>query len=194
MIERSIKRQSLRALMVDDELVSPTAEGRAVRSLVHELKERSVDVVEATSAEDGLSVIVSDSAIHAILVDWTLGDDKSHKHAIELIKFVRSRNDKIPVFLMSERSEASSIPVSVMEMANALGTAGERDNGLTCEHVVQQLHGVTGTLWPWDDRHIGKGEITRQVRQCVRCDPDDRTRDSELLSQLFVFRFVNRGD
>ncbi|MGH9695549.1 MAG: Orn/Lys/Arg decarboxylase N-terminal domain-containing protein, partial [Bryobacteraceae bacterium] len=118
MIERSIKRQSLRALIVDNELASPTAEGRAVRSLVHELNERSVDVVEATSAEDGLSVIVSDSAIHVILVDWTLGDDKNHTRAIELIKFVRSRNDKIPIFLMSERSEASSIPVSVMEMTN----------------------------------------------------------------------------
>jgi arginine decarboxylase len=63
-------------------------------------------------------VIVSDSAIHAVLVDWTLGNDKNHTRAIELLKFVRSRNDKIPVFLMSERSEASSIPISVMEMAN----------------------------------------------------------------------------
>jgi arginine decarboxylase len=118
MIERSIKRQSLRALIVDDELASPTAEGRAVRALVQELKNRAVEVVEATSAEDGLSVIVSDSAIHAILVDWTLGQDKDHAHALKLFKFVRARNDKIPIFLMSERSEASSIPVSVMEMAN----------------------------------------------------------------------------
>ena len=118
MIERSIKRQSLRALIVDDELLSPTAEGRAVRALVQELKNRAVEVVEATSAEDGLSVIMSDSAIHAILVDWTLGQDKDHTHALNLFKFVRSRNDKIPIFLMSERSEASSIPVSVMEMAN----------------------------------------------------------------------------
>ena len=29
MIERSIKRLSMRALVVDDELTSPTAEGRA---------------------------------------------------------------------------------------------------------------------------------------------------------------------
>lgn len=118
MIERSIKRQSFRALMVDDELTSSTAEGRAARSLVRELKERSVEVVEAISAEDGLSVITSDSAIHAILLDWTLGEDKNHARAIEFLKFVRSRNEKIPVFLMSERSEASSIPISVMEMAN----------------------------------------------------------------------------
>ena len=118
MIERSIKRQSFRALMVDDELRNPTAEGRAVRNLVQELKDRSVEVVEATSAEDGLSVIVSDSAIHAILVDWTLGQDKKHTRALNLLKTVRARNEKIPIFLMSERSEASSIPVSVMEMTN----------------------------------------------------------------------------
>jgi hypothetical protein len=104
--------------MVYYELVIPTSEGRAVRALVQELKDRAVEVVEATSAEDGLSVIVSDSAIHTILVDWTLGEDKHHTRALNLIKFVRARNGKIPIFLMSERSEAASIPVSVMEMSN----------------------------------------------------------------------------
>ena len=73
MIQRSIKRISLRALIVDDELTSPTAEGRAVRALAEELQARGMEVVEAASAEDGMSVIVSDSALHAILMDWTLG-------------------------------------------------------------------------------------------------------------------------
>ena len=70
------------------------------------------------SAEDGMSVVISDSAIHAILVDWTLGDDKDHVKATELLEFVRSRNDKIPIFLMAERGEASSIPIDVMEMVD----------------------------------------------------------------------------
>lgn len=118
MIERSAKRQSLRALVVDDELRSATAEGRAVRTLEQELNDRAVQVVEAVSAEDGLSVIVSDSAIHAILVDWTLGQDHDHSGALNLIRFVRTRNNKIPIFLMSERSQAASIPINVMEMTN----------------------------------------------------------------------------
>ena len=75
MIQRSIKRLSMRALIVDDELGTPTAEGRAARALVQELQGRAIEVVEATSAEDGTSVITSDSAIHAVLIDWTLGDD-----------------------------------------------------------------------------------------------------------------------
>jgi arginine/lysine/ornithine decarboxylase len=118
MIERSSKRLSMRALVVDDELPSPTADGRAARALVEELKARAVEVVEATSADDGTSVIVSDSAIHCILVDWTLDNDKGHAKARSLLQLVRSRNEKIPIFLMAERGEASSIPIDVMEMVD----------------------------------------------------------------------------
>src|SRR6185295_2276620 len=112
MIQRSIKRLSMRALIVDDELGTPTAEGRAARALVQEMQGRSIEVVEATSAEDGIS------AIHAVLVDWTLGDDKDHARARAFLEFLRSRNDKIPIFLMAERGEASAIPVEVMEMVD----------------------------------------------------------------------------
>ncbi len=103
---------------MDDELGHPTAEGRAARALVQEMQGRSIEVVEATSAEDGTSVITSDSAIHAVLVDWTLGDDKDHARARAFLEFLRSRNDKIPIFLMAERGEASAIPVEVMEMVD----------------------------------------------------------------------------
>src|SRR4051794_26633744 len=138
MIERSIKRLTMRALVVDDELTSPTAEGRAARALERELQSRAVEVVEAASAEDGQSVVVSDSAIHAVLVDWTLGDhdgqpgngnkrnghkrnghgQDGHAGARRLLKVVRARSAKIPIFLMAERGEASSIPIDVMEMVD----------------------------------------------------------------------------
>src|SRR6187401_1666085 len=118
MIQRGNTRMSLRALVVDDELGKPTAEGRAIRSLVEELKGRSIEVVEAASAEDGTSVVTSDSAIHAVLIDWTLGEDDDHKRAHTFLKFLRSRNDKIPIFLMAERGAAATIPIEVMEMVD----------------------------------------------------------------------------
>ena len=114
MITRSIKRISLRALIVDDELGTPTAEGRAARALVTEMQGRNIEVIEALSAEDGRAVITSDSAIHALLIDWSLGDDKNHARSRELIEYVRSRNDKIPIFLLAERGEAAAIPVDIM--------------------------------------------------------------------------------
>jgi arginine decarboxylase len=120
MIERRIKRIQLRALMVDDELPSQTAEGHAARTLVQELQGRAIEVVESPSAEDGMSVVASDSAIHALLVDWSLGSNgqREHERARALLEFVRARNDKIPIFLMAEQGEASSIPVDVMEMVD----------------------------------------------------------------------------
>ncbi len=118
MIQRSTPRLSMRALVVDDELNTPTAEGRATRSLVQELQGRAIEVVEAASAQDGTSVVMSDSAIHTILMDWTLGGDHDHTDAETFLKLIRSRNDKIPIFLMAERGEASSIPVNVMEMVD----------------------------------------------------------------------------
>jgi arginine decarboxylase len=118
MIQRSLKRLSLRALIIDDELGEPTAEGRVTRALVQELQGRGVDVVEAVSADDAMSVVVSDSAIHAVLLDWTLGQDQHHARAMRLLEFVRARNDKIPIFLMAERDETSSIPIDVMQMVN----------------------------------------------------------------------------
>jgi len=148
MIERSTKRLSLRALMVDDELPSPTAEGRAARALVEEMKARGVEVVEATSAEDGNSVIVSDSAIHAILMDWTLGDDPKHERAQGLLKAIRSRNDKIPIFLMAERGEASAIPIEVMEDVDEFIWTLEDTAAFVGGRVVAACRRYLGAMMP----------------------------------------------
>jgi hypothetical protein len=43
----------MKALMVDDELAEQTANGRAARALVRELRDRDVIVVEATSPKPG---------------------------------------------------------------------------------------------------------------------------------------------
>jgi arginine decarboxylase len=108
----------MRALVVDDELGQVNAEGRAARTLVDELKSRSIEVIEAVSAEDGTSVITSDSAIHVVLVDWSLAGDKNHARARAFIEYVRGRNDKIPIFLMAERGDTADIPIDVMAMVD----------------------------------------------------------------------------
>ena len=103
MIESKTSQIRMRVLVVDDEIGTATAEGRAIRTLIQDLQKRAIDIVEATSAEDGKSVITSDSAIHAVLIDWNLGDDEEHEGARSFIQHLRSRNDKIPIFLMAER-------------------------------------------------------------------------------------------
>jgi arginine decarboxylase len=109
-----------KALIVDDELNDQTSWGRASRALVAELETRHIVVVTAVSPEDGEAAVVSDSGLNAVVVDWSFQSDdpNTHEKATALLKRVRSRFARIPIFLMAERNEASTIPIDVMQMAD----------------------------------------------------------------------------
>jgi arginine decarboxylase len=109
-----------KALVVDDELNGQTSWGRASRAVVSELQARHIEVVTALSPEDGGAVVVSDAGLNAVVVDWSFAADNpdTHEKATALLKRVRSRFPRIPVFLMAERDEASTIPLAVMQMAD----------------------------------------------------------------------------
>ncbi len=120
MIARITEAFRLKALLVDDELNDATSWGRASRALVTEMEGRHIEVVSATSPEDGEAIVISDAGLNAILVDWSFGGDDAltHARAKRLLHCVRSRYSRIPVFLMAERDEASTIPLDVMQMAD----------------------------------------------------------------------------
>jgi len=140
MIEHTSKPLTRRVLIVDDELTHPTsAGGHAVQGLANELRGRGMEVVAASSCEDGLATVVSDSAIHCVFVNWTLGKENGngsrknggandggnggghspdHAEAVELLRTLRSRNAKVPVFLMADRKVAGTVTVEVATMAD----------------------------------------------------------------------------
>jgi arginine decarboxylase len=112
----------MKALIVDDEIGSPTANGRAARDLIEELLKRDVNVIESGSADDGQSIILSNPSIQCILLDWCLGDDDptTHAKAKTLLSLVRSRNIHVPIFLMVERGHAGTINAEVMRIADEI--------------------------------------------------------------------------
>ncbi|MFN8378230.1 MAG: Orn/Lys/Arg decarboxylase N-terminal domain-containing protein [Anaerolineae bacterium] len=112
---------AMKMLVVDDELNDQTATGRASRALVQELRDRGVDVVEASSAEDGSAVVLSDPLLQCVLLDWSLSDDDAgHDKARALLDLIRTRNEHVPVFLMAERDDAVSLNSQVMREADEL--------------------------------------------------------------------------
>jgi len=112
---------SIKVLIVNDELATQTANGRALRALVQELREGEIVVIEATSAEDGRSVVMSDPSIQGILLDWTLSDDDtSHDKAKALLNLIRARNTHVPIFLLLQRGDSASITASVMREVDEL--------------------------------------------------------------------------
>src|SRR5271165_114555 len=142
MIERTNRAAQLKALIVDDELNDATAWGRASRALVEELEARQVEMVKAISPEDGSAVVVSDAGIHAVLVDWSFGADDAatHSRAQALLKQLRARNEDIPVFLMAERDEASTIPLEVLQLANEFVWTLEDTAPFIAGRVVAAIH------------------------------------------------------
>jgi lysine decarboxylase/arginine decarboxylase len=103
----------LRALVVDDEIGEDSAAGRAIDLLVAELHRRGMQTVKAKAADDALSIIKSDPAIQCLLLDWDLGAN-GHTESSRVIKGLRERNAHLPIFLLADRSVASTVPVDVM--------------------------------------------------------------------------------
>lgn len=103
----------MKALVVDDELTEQSAAGSAVRGLVAELERRDVEVVTAMAADDAIAIIRSDPALQCILLDWDLGPE-GHDLSASVVEAVRQRNGTIPVFLLADRSVASTVPASIM--------------------------------------------------------------------------------
>ncbi len=121
MIRRTNTLIQHRVLIVDDKLADPaTAGGRAVADLAREFRDRGFVVVEATTIEDGEAVVLSDSSVGCVFVDWTIGadDDSTHEAAEALLETIRERRFDVPVFLMADRARSHTPGVKVMRLAN----------------------------------------------------------------------------
>jgi arginine decarboxylase len=110
-----------RALIVDADLNrAGSAGGRAIAGIVAELRARGIEVVESTSAEDGISVFSADAALHCVFVDWNIDwtGGSGERPATEFLRHVRGRNAEVPIFLMAERVAKQSLNVEVMQLAD----------------------------------------------------------------------------
>src|SRR5579862_410326 len=164
MSESKFEPMRMRVLIVDDELGLESAEGRAARQLVSDLKGRNLEVVQAHSALDGMAVATSDAAIHAVLLDWTLGDDdaQTHERARALITYVRSRNDRVPIFLMADRGEASALPIEVMQLADEFILALEDTTSFVSGRVEAAARRYIEQMLPPFARALGRFARTHE--------------------------------
>lgn len=121
MLERRDQRQKLRVLLVHAQIGTETAGGRACATLIAEFAARNIETVTATALEDARATIISDAAIHALLIDWALpGAAQGGGAAVDLIQTVRSRNEYVPIFLLTGRDQAKTLTVELVEAIDEL--------------------------------------------------------------------------
>ena len=93
---------------------------RAMERLVDAIGEEGYEVVRTSTPEDGLSLVTSDHSYSAILLDWDLEGDSSFEEraALDIIRSVRRRNKKLPIFLIADRTLVSELPLEVVKQVH----------------------------------------------------------------------------
>src|ERR1700759_4419887 len=93
---------------------------RAMERLVDAIGEEGYEVVRTTSPEDGLSLVNSDPSYSAILLDWDLETNSQFEEraALDIIRGVRHRNKKVPIFLIADRTLVSELPLEVVKQVH----------------------------------------------------------------------------
>lgn len=151
MLERQTHRQKLRALLVHSKVGTDSTGGRACQTLIDEFTNRNIETVSASHGDDAQAIIISDTAIHAMLIDWSLPSDDSkapaNAAAISLIQTIRSRNDQVPIFLLTERDKARTLTVDLVQSINELAWLMGDSATFVCGRVQAAMRIYTASLF-----------------------------------------------
>lgn len=143
MLARRAQRQKFRVLLVHPKIGTDTAGGRACHLLLDEFEDRNVETTTAIDLPDAHAAIVSDAAIHAMLIDWSLPDEdgstKDNDAALSLIKTIRTRNERVPIFLLTEPGKAKTLTVETLHDIDELVWLMEDTAAFVCGRVVAAM-------------------------------------------------------
>lgn len=104
-------------LIVNADAHAETAAGRAIGALDAALRTEGFSVIIAATSQDAASLI-QDASLHAAIIDWDLEDGKYHAPAAALLTAIRARNATMPIFLLSDRTKLSAIPVLALQQSD----------------------------------------------------------------------------
>ena len=114
--------ESLNVAIIDDAHKTDSPQGRAIQRIITGLKEYGIHVGEVASPEDARAAFSALPDIDCILINWNLGGDTPERHVetAKIIDEIRERNEKIPVFLMGEPTNAppTSLPLKTVREVN----------------------------------------------------------------------------
>ena len=93
---------------------------RAMERLCEAIRDEGYRVVRTSTPEDGLALVKSDPSFGAILLDWDLAENAQfdERAALRIVRAVRRRNGKVPIFLIADRTLMSELPIEVMKQVH----------------------------------------------------------------------------
>jgi len=137
-------------LFIDNDLIGSSAGSRVVRSIVEQLQEAHISVLEAPSASDAEVHLRSLATIGCVLLDWDLdcaGNTEYPSTAVMVEKIAR-RNAEVPLFLLTDRMSVAELPLEVMKSIDGYIWAMEDTPDFIAGRILTALRRYVDGLMP----------------------------------------------
>jgi arginine decarboxylase len=107
-------------LLISPDGAAHASADAALHQLGDALQALGYRVVRARTTDDGLTLVKSQPAFAAVVLDWDLGDGKRcpREAALAIIHGVRARSQLMPVFLAVGPTSPAALPLSVAREVN----------------------------------------------------------------------------
>src|ERR1700751_861632 len=149
---------------------------RAMERLVDAIGEEGYEVVRTTSPEDGLSLVTSDPSYSAILLDWDLEGNSQFEEraALDIIRGVRHRNKKVPIFLIADRTLVSELPLEVVKQVHEYihlfgdtpALISANSSNTTTSPPTPGTHPATWAAWLFSSTRSARSSIVFLGKTC----------------------------
>ncbi|PKH39693.1 arginine decarboxylase [Pseudomonas sp. 43NM1] len=137
-----------RVLVVHNGTGAESAGRHATAALIDALKDRDIDVIDATSESDAIAQLSMHSLLQAVLVDWDLAGSKDHKSARHVIAAVRARSERLPIFLLAANGSVSEMSADVLSQVNDYVWLFEDTKSFLGGRIVAAIDRYRATLLP----------------------------------------------
>lgn len=98
----------MKVLIVESEFLhQDTYVGAAVERLADELVRQDVEVLKATSFDDGYAILSANEAIDCLMFSRSMDDSAEQVLAQQLLNKLHERQENVPVFLLSDREKVT---------------------------------------------------------------------------------------
>jgi len=108
--------------IVDDGIHTETPHGRALQRIIRDLEAYDIFVADVASPAEARTAYSNLPAVSCILVNWNLGNRSAEQQqdTLRLIRQIRSVNEDLPIFLMTEPTSEPPIglTVDIIQMVN----------------------------------------------------------------------------
>jgi len=137
-------------LIIDPTTKSNESTAHSLHDIAEAINDQGLGTFITTSAEDGLLSFQKDQSFAAIIMDWQLKGVIHDKevNAEEIVRYIRSRNDLIPIFLFTEKNKIMEASPHLLEEVNGYIWKTEETASFIAGRVVQEAKQYLDSLLP----------------------------------------------